>query len=47
MVKFKPDFWKFKEFLIKKVLQVDMEGQEQQAHLKNQTDVLCCLLALD
>ena len=30
------------EFSIKKVLQDDMEGLEQQAHLKNQTDVPSC-----
>ena len=41
-VKFKPDLRNFKEFSIKKVLQDYMEGQEQQAHLKNKTDVLSC-----
>ena len=42
IVQFKPDFWNFKEFSIKKVLQDDMEGQEQGADLKHQTYVLSC-----
>ena len=38
---------KFKEFSINKVLQDDMEDQEQQAPLKNQTDVCPVLTALE
>ena len=42
MAKFKPDLWKFKEFLIKKDLQDYMQGQEQQTFFKNQTVVMSC-----